>query len=161
MTFSERTYFRLVYISNLFLRNIKEVKYTVVTHDSEPIVLLVKCHCLKSFINFYFRKAQIAVEIPAYYLHEAKSRLFVFSFCISICVSLAKSVLLELDAFLNRRFYFEQVNRRFIRGACYDMQRWVEHYPRNRGVSGSSSQCLQSLTTVCAEDLDYCTFLGS
>lgn len=79
-------------------------------HYCQSIVLLIESYCFESFFNLYFRETKITVEIPANYLHESKSWLFVFALCIPVCVSLTKSVLLEFNAFLYRSFNLEKVD---------------------------------------------------
>ena len=139
---SKCTDFCWFHVSNLLLRNIKEVEYPIVAHHSQPIVFLIECHCLEPLIYLNFSETQVAVKIPTHNFHEAEPRLLIFSFCVSISICWTESVLLQLYAFFDRGFYFKQMNRWFIRGTRYDVEWGMEHYSGYCCITRASSQGL-------------------
>lgn len=86
---------------------------------------------------------------------------FVFSIGVSIDICLWESVLPELNAFLNGFFDFEDMYGCLIAGAGDNVQIGVEHNVLNHCIARSSSQCLQSLPSVCAKNFDHCSTLRS
>ena len=79
-------------------------------HHRQSIILFVECDSLESLVHFNLCEAQVAVEVSAYYFHESESRLLVLAISVLVGVSLAKSVLLQLDALLDRCLDLKEVD---------------------------------------------------
>ena len=85
---------------------------------------------------------------------------FVFAICVSLHVCLREPVVPQFNALLNRILNFKHVYRCFVRGASDDMQGRMENDVLNDGVTRTSAQGLQSFSSICRENFDYCATHG-
>ena len=70
-------------------------------------------------------------------------------------VCLGEAILAQLNALLDRILNFKHVYGRLIASARYNVQSGVEHNVLNDSITRASTKRLESLATICTEDLDY------